>query len=546
MKEKSKRGSVFINIIAIIGVIFILVGIIWLIIRNWRQMPNILKVMILIFSTLAAFILGVLLKQNEHEETGRALITLGALLYILSLFLIPQIYHLVTTAQGYVWILFLAWTSIFITAYLLYSPENLVLSMITFFLWVISQYFLHTLNFLTEGEVIFSVILIFLSMGVLLYGLSILHKSLKHKLANTYTFWAVFYLLLMFYILSFQGTLPIISDFSVRMGIFTIFLISFIIFCFLIFIVGTLLGISKKTTSIQEILGFLAILGVLFILTLSTKAGAGLTGDCNIKSCYGFKTSSLCNSVSATLNCEWITAEGRMEGSCQQISCYDYKNESGCNSAPPKLNCIWKDTSCASQNCYDYENKSGCNSAPPKLNCIWKDTYCTSQNCYDYENKSGCNSAPPKLNCIWKDTYCTEDSIYEKCKKYNNQKAKCLDESLCEWNPSDYGTLLGRKLPTILLGLWIIINFVFIGFIILVLWYGQLINYTKLINLGLLFFILEILTRYIGFWVDYREKYFVLSILFILGGIMLILGLIFIPKLRKSLLEKTRQNKMDD
>ncbi len=119
-----------------------------------------------------------------------------------------------------------------------------------------------------------------------------------------------------------------------------------------------------------------------------------------------------------------------------------------------------------------------------------------------------------------------------------------MDETPCAWRPS-YGAI-GESLPTVLWFLWIVINFVFIGFIILVLWYGQFVNYTKIINLGLLFFVLEILTRYIGFWLDYYKGYFAFSILAVLGGIMLILGSLFIPKWRKKLLEKTGQNKEEN
>ncbi len=495
MIAKSKRGSVFVNIIAIIGAVLIFVGVAWLIARNWHQIPDILKVMILVVSTLAAFISGFFLKQSDYEGTGRALITLGALLYILSLFLISQIYHLATTIQHYTWLLFLAWTLIFITAYFLYSPENLVLSMIIFFPWVILRYSYHLLriNLSSSEGVIFGLILIFLSIGVLLYGLSVLHNSLNHRFTNIYRFWTVFYFLLIFYILSFQSILPIISELSFERGTFTIFLVSFIILCFLGFIISVLFGVSKEKISIKEILGFLTVLCILLALILSTKAGAGLVGVCYPKDCYEFKTISSCASVPDPLVCEWKTYEGT-EGSCERISCYNYQNESGCVSAPSKLNCIW-------QNNYCREQRNIVND--------------------DHNN-------------------------YQKCVEYNNQKSKCLEETSCKWMPS-YNIFYSIKgsLPTVLWFLWIVINFVFIGFIILVLWYGQFVNSRKIINLGLLFFILEIFSRYIGFWFDFKG-YVAFSILAILGGIMLILGSLFIPKWRRNLLEKTIQNKGGD
>ncbi len=493
--KNTKRGSVFLSIIAIIGAVLIFVGVAWLIAKNWHQIPDMLKVMILVFSTLAAFVSGVLFRQGDHEGTGRSLITLGALLYILSLFLISQIYNLATTSQHYAWLLFLAWTVIILTAYLLYSPENLVISMIVFFPWVILQYYSSILDTnlnrnsifsnVNEGGVIFGLIFIFLSAGSLLYGLSVFHNSIKHKFTNLYRYWTVFYFLLIFYILSFQFILPMLSEYSFEGETFTLFLVSFIILCFIGFIVGTLLAVSKNTLSIKEILGVIGVIAILFLLILSTKAGAGLIGRCYPKSCYDFKTSSTCISASDPLVCEWKPSEGRREGYCQQISCYNFRNESECNSAPSKLN------------------------------CIWENNYCRDQ--IDTSNKD----------------------IYQKCAEYNNKKDSCLDTDACNWRPN-YNTWV-EKLPTSLWLLWIIINFVFIGFILLVLWYGQYIGSTKIINLGLIFFILEIITRYIGFWLDF-EGYFAFSILAILGGIMLILASWLIPKWRRNLLEEIHQN----
>lgn len=385
MTLENKRGSAFVNIIATIGAVLIFVGIAWLIAKNWHQIPNAIKVLILVFATLTSFVSGVLLRQHEHEGVGRSLITLGALLYILSLFLISQIYHLATSMQHYAWLLFFAWTIIFITAYFLNSKENLVVSMLTFFPWVVLQYWssISRLSLDSPGGPIFSFILIFLGAGALLYGLSIFHNSIKHKFTNIYRFWTVFYFLLIFYILSFQSFLPVLSEYSFEGGAFSVFFVLFIILCFFGFIAGSLFATSKNSVSIKEIAGFLGILAVSFILVLLTKVGAGAS--------TGF-----------------------------------------------------------------------------------------------------------------------------------------------------FG--ISRGLPTSLWLLWILNNFVFIGFIILIIWYGQKIGSTKIVNLGLVTFILEIVTRYIGFWFDFRG-YFAFSVLAILGGLMLILGAWLIPKWRKKLLDETKQTR---
>ena len=96
-------------------------------------------------------------------------------------------------------------------------------------------------------------------------------------------------------------------------------------------------------------------------------------------------------------------------------------------------------------------------------------------------------------------------------------------------------------LPTSLWLLWILNNFVFIGFIILMIRYGQSIGVPNIVGISIQAFILEILSRYIGFWMDLRG-YFAFSVLAILGGLMLIIGAWQIPKWRRRLLENTKQS----
>ena len=410
-------------------------------------------------------------------------------MYILSLFLISQIYHLATSIQHYAWLLFFAWVIILVTAYLLDSPENLVVSMLAFFPWVVLQYSasLSLLSLLSQGVPIFAYILIFLSAGALLFGLSVFHSSFNHKFTNIYRFWTVFYFLLIFYILSFQSSLPMLSEYSFEESLFSVFLIGFIIICFFSFIIGAIFAMSKSSTSLKEILGFVGVLAILFILILSTKAGAGLMGTCSVKDCYDFKNSAECSSAPNPLVCEWKTNPGNAQGSCNQVSCYNFKTEAECNSASDKLD------------------------------CNWQNNYCQQQR---------------RDNIIL--------IAYETCRNYNNQKDNCVDNSLCKWQPSYEFWNASKELPTSLWFLWIVNNFIFIGFIVLILWYGQQIGSTKIVNLALFAFVLEIISRYIGFWMDLRG-YFAFSVLAILGGLMLIFGAWQIPKWRRKLLEKTKQ-----
>ena len=69
--------------------------------------------------------------------------------------------------------------------------------------------------------------------------------------------------------------------------------------------------------------------------------------------------------------------------------------------------------------------------------------------------------------------------------------------------------------------------------------YGTWQKLTGIINLGIVFFSLDILTRYIGFSMDFWG-YTSLSIIFIAGGVMLLIGGYFIEKWRRKLVSQVK------
>ena len=83
LAEDSPRN--FSHMISVMGSILIFVGMAWLVARNWHSMPDIVKVIILVGSTLGAFYAGVSLREKNQEGVGRGLLVLGSLLYVLSL-----------------------------------------------------------------------------------------------------------------------------------------------------------------------------------------------------------------------------------------------------------------------------------------------------------------------------------------------------------------------------------------------------------------------------------------------------------------------------
>lgn len=478
-RDNTEKKSVkFISVIATIGAILIFIGFAWLIAKNWHQIPSALKVVILVGATLGAFTGGVLMKTNNHEGVGRSLLVLGALLYILSIFLISQTYHLATTMQHYTWMVFLAWTVIMLTSYLLDSKENLVLSMWIFFPWLIMQYYLSVMNKNIEFGFIMAFVFLFIGMGALLYGLSIIHKSLKHRFANVYQYWTVFYFLLIVFLLSFQMIIPFfVMGFEI--AAMTPFVIIMIILCIAIFIIGAILGLKSQIITPKDILIVACIIIAIFILTLLPQVTKGTAGTCMIKSCYDYNTKELCESSPNEVYCEWTDKYSGKEY-CAQINCYQYNNESEC------------------------------------------------------ALQSGCK---------WQDTFCSSVKLMETgamCRNFDNEKQNCESDSLCQWHPiyprMGSGNLTGGQYF-----LWILNNILLIGFIIFIVWYGQQIGDKKIVNLAIFFFVIDIISRYIGFWMDF-SGYLGFSLLSIIGGILLILGAWLIPKWRRKLLDDTKVN----
>jgi hypothetical protein len=87
--------------------------------------------------------------------------------------------------------------------------------------------------------------------------------------------------------------------------------------------------------------------------------------------------------------------------------------------------------------------------------------------------------------------------------------------------------------------LWIIINLFFIGLIIGIIGYGTWQKMPSLINLGIVFFALSIITRYIGFIMDFGGSVG-LSIFFIIGGVLLLGGGWLVERWRKKLIASAK------
>jgi len=263
-----KQHISFGAVVATIGSILIALGIAWLIALNWAAMPSTLKVLILFLTTAGAYTAGVLFRTHDYEKIGGSLLVLGALLYTLSIFLIAQTFNLATSFQANAFFLLLAWVGILFASYIFDSSPSLVVALAEFLVWISLQY----ISFIESSGGSFSIgilAIIYLVVGIGLYGLTQIHKSRDHKFSGIYRYWTAFYVLLLTYILSFQSLLPRLwpRGFELSANIL-VFLIIISLVAITLAIVGIFMSISKNKLTGKEVIGFIGLVS-LYILLIS-------------------------------------------------------------------------------------------------------------------------------------------------------------------------------------------------------------------------------------------------------------------------------------
>ena len=495
MKEDDHKVS-FGSIVATIGAILIGLGIAWLLAINWHDIPSILKIIILIFITILSYSAGVLFRIHDYRKIGDSLLFLGAIIYTLSIFLIAQIFSTSVTLQGTANLLILAWIGILFASYIFDSSSSLVVVLAEFLVWISLQFF----AFYEKGTGFFGIpnienfalgllAIIYLAVGVLFYGLTQIHKSKDHKFFNVYRFWTAFYILLFAYILSFQTLLPLLwpSGLEITTGSL-IFLITISLIAIITSAVGIIMSLDKAKLTGKEVLSFIIIIFLLITLIFSASIVSNSLGTCYLKSCYDIKNEKECNTINLPNQiCSW------KENLCDQLYCGDFRDQTSCKNAPQQLKCNWV-----------FYNTDG------------DKEYCNQ----DYSNND----------------YSKQQ---EACSQYDNQREYCISKDICGWRAGgDYYSV--RNIPLKLWFIWAIDNILFIIVILSVIGYGVRYKSSKLVNLGILFFVLDIITRYIGFWID-LSGYTSFAVLSIIGGIILIFGGWGIEKWRKRLIEETEQ-----
>ena len=590
----NKKGASFGTIVAVFGSILIALGIAWLIAQNWHQMPAPLKIIILLGATSGAYTVGTVMRARDYSGIGKALLVLGALLYTLSIFLIAQIFATSTSWQGQAWLWLLAWVGVLASAYIFDSSASLLVGLIEVCVWLVIQFiaFAERMSYYNQSYGILA--LYFLAMGVLVYGLALLHRSAEHKFGRVYLFWSAFYFMAFAYVLSFQTLLPQLWSDGLEFSSAIVFLLFLAVISIVALVVGIIASLNKQIVQSKEIIGVFALIVLLILLIASASVVSTSIGACNERQCYDFKDQSSCTNSNLQTKCQWLnnyctyqsqncysykeensctqnSCEWTPVTRCEQRSCNLKQSQSVCESSSgckwmgtyclekescnqfssqvacegtQNLNCEWLNNYCSpiQQYCYNYRTQNSCE----KSNCEWLTTgQCDAQynsiqqtSCYNYRDASSCGTAK---GCKWNEysSYC---DVLKPCQEFSNNKDTCKQHNECQWRQDSFYSYWGYgrgKTPLSLWAIWIFANVIFILLILGIIGYGTWQKLPKMINLGIVFFSLDILTRYIGFAMDFWG-YTSLSIIFIAEGIMLLVGGFFIEKWRRKLVAQVK------
>ena len=133
--RKEQSSNKFIVAISTIGSILLGIGAVLFIASNWRAIPNIIKVLILVGSTFGVYYVGYLFRYRKQNlpKVGASLLFLGGLLFGATVILIAQIYNI--NANNHV--LILIWLiGILPLVYALNSMPIAGLASLLFFIWM--------------------------------------------------------------------------------------------------------------------------------------------------------------------------------------------------------------------------------------------------------------------------------------------------------------------------------------------------------------------------------------------------------------------------
>lgn len=231
--KKERSSNRFITAISTIGAILLGVGVILFMASNWEKIPDFVKVIMLLGSTLGSYGIGYFLKykQESFPKVGASLIFLSTLLFGATLFLIAQMYHSSANAH---WLVLIWLVCILPVVYLFEFVPVAGLTVLLFFIWIWLYFFSRNDDFIF-ARYISSLPVTYLVSGLALFAIGGLHYLSQNytRIARIYRIAGLKAGLVSLFLLSFE-TFSKTSKYSLENGLDANFsrtlLVGFVIF----------------------------------------------------------------------------------------------------------------------------------------------------------------------------------------------------------------------------------------------------------------------------------------------------------------------------
>ena len=253
--KKEQRSNKFIVTISTIGSILVGIGAILFIASNWQVIPDILKVLILIGSTFAAYFIGYLFcYQNKNlPKVGASLMFLGALLFGATILLIAQIYNINANSH----LLVLIWLiGVLPMVYAFASLPIAGLSSLLFFIWIGLLVF-RNIDFGRAYGDFFALPVLYIAAGITLFAAGGLHYFYKKfsGVARIYRLAGIKVILLSLFLLTFRLFSGNYDGFNIRENaiISSQFRVGLVIFSILAILLTVINWFFNKTEEISMI-----------------------------------------------------------------------------------------------------------------------------------------------------------------------------------------------------------------------------------------------------------------------------------------------------
>lgn len=191
--------SRLVTVISILGAVLVGIGAILFVASNWKKLPDFLKLILLFGTTFGTYFAGWRLEfdTKSHPKLGHALLFLASIFVGAMIFLIAQIFHVNANAH---WLVLLWFLAISILGYAFNSKPILGLNIFTFALWTI-LYISAPRGFYVST---FEVFMLYLLLGIGLYGLGHLHTRIERysHFRLTYQGTGLFFILIAYFYFS--------------------------------------------------------------------------------------------------------------------------------------------------------------------------------------------------------------------------------------------------------------------------------------------------------------------------------------------------------